>query len=137
MHVVEVDHPNGPWDAIYCKTEGQARAIEQLQTLRHEIATKYHDYSMAVWKGVVSTDVYQDLKHGAYRDIMNLLSDGEISVGKAAQSIAERAAGIEPALPAPTAENNKSWKEMYDELKAEHEREMEKWQETWDGRKSL
>ncbi len=30
MHVVEVVHDNGPWEAIYCHTEDQARAIPAL-----------------------------------------------------------------------------------------------------------
>ncbi len=30
VHVLTVDHPNGPWEAIFCNTEEQARAIEQL-----------------------------------------------------------------------------------------------------------
>ena len=29
--VVQVDHPNGPWDAIFCNTEDQARAIASMQ----------------------------------------------------------------------------------------------------------
>jgi hypothetical protein len=70
---------------------------------------------MEVWKSVVSTDVYQDLKFGKFRDILNLLADGEISVGKCAQSIVERAGGLEPRLPKPTLESDLSWKEQYDE----------------------
>lgn len=42
MYVVAVDHENGRWDAIYCKTEAQARAIVSLRVRRdalHEMAT--------------------------------------------------------------------------------------------------
>lgn len=31
-HTVAVDHPNGPWEAIYCKTQAQAEAIVSAAT---------------------------------------------------------------------------------------------------------
>lgn len=86
-----------------------------------------HLKGMEVWKAVVSTDVYQDLKHGKYRDILTFLSDGEISVGKAAEAITERAAGIEPRLPdwnPPEHDADLSWKERYDKLKAEFDENL-------------
>ena len=87
-----------------------------------ELLKSSYAKGLEVWKAVVSTDVYQDLKHDKFRDIMTLLADGEISVGKAAQSIVERAGGIEPRLPEyDTSQwvDDKSWKERHDELKAE------------------
>lgn len=39
MHVVSVDHPNGPWEAIYCRTKGQAEAIEEMVIELTEIYT--------------------------------------------------------------------------------------------------
>ena len=67
-----------------------------MKSQRDQANLRWYEEHMRIWKEVVSTDVYQDLKHGKFRDIMNLLADGEISIGKAAESIAERAAGIEP-----------------------------------------
>ena len=85
-----------------------------------------HAQSMGRWKAVCDTDVFQELKHGKYRDILELLSDGEISIGKAAQSIAERANGIEPSLPPHTLDDESciSWKDRYDKLKAEYDENL-------------
>ncbi len=81
-----------------------------------ELLRAHYEKGREVWKTVVSTEVYQDLKFGKYRDILNLLADGEISVGKAAESIVERAGGIEPRLPESTLRDDRSWKERYEEL---------------------
>ncbi len=94
-----------------------------VESQRDEANKRWYEEHMKIWKEVVSTEVFQDLKHGQYRDILNLLADGEISVGKCAESIVERAAGIEPLLPNPTTENDMSWKERYDELKEQTDKE--------------
>lgn len=90
----------------------------------YELLKTNYEQGRETWKSVVSTDVYKDLKFGKFRDILNLLADGEISVGKCAQSIVERAGGIEPRLPEPTLESDLSWKERYDDLKATTEKEI-------------
>jgi hypothetical protein len=94
-------------DGEYVKWEDYSHLLRQ-----------WYEKERAIWKEVVSTEVFQDLKHGKFKDIMYLLADGEISVGKAAEAITERAAGIEPRLPESTLTDDRSWKERYDELKA-------------------
>lgn len=92
-----------------------------------DLLKAHYEKGREVWKDVVSTDVYQELKFGKFRDILNLLADGEISVGKAAESIVQRAAGIEPSLPEWTYTSDDldlSWKERYDELKSEFDENL-------------
>ena len=120
-------HPYDPADpkpaTMYPADEGAYVKWEDYVVLLR----RSHDLNMEVWKAVVDTDVYQDLKHGKFRDIMNLLADGEISIGKAAESIAERAGGIEPRLPERTYladDADLSWKERYDALKAEFDENL-------------
>jgi hypothetical protein len=48
--------------------------------------------------------VFQELKHGTYRPVLQLLQNQQISVGKCAQAIAELAAGCKPVLPSDYAE---------------------------------
>jgi hypothetical protein len=104
-----------------------ARLEQDLSAAKAEIVRTKKDRDDAIkrlylresenWKRVCASDVYQDLKHGAYRDIMGLLSDGEISIGKAAEAIAERCGGIEPFLPdwnPPEQDADLSWRERHD-----------------------
>ncbi len=52
------------------------------------------------WEAVCKTPLYQFLKFGAGRAILDLLADGQISCGKAAQAITEKfCLGVEPVLP--------------------------------------
>jgi hypothetical protein len=37
LYAVAVDHPNGPWEAIFCKTEEQARWVVALAELREAV----------------------------------------------------------------------------------------------------
>ena len=95
--------------------------MSQMTAERNDLARRLYQRESENWKQVCASDVFQELKHGKYRDIMTLLSDGEISVGKAAEAIAERAGGVEPFLPdwnPPEHDAELSWKERYDKLKA-------------------
>ena len=121
-------HPYDPADpkpaTMYPADEGAYVKWEDYVVLLR----RSHDLNMEVWKAVVDTDVFQDLKHGKYRDILDLLADGDISVGKAAEAIAERAGGLQPILPPYDFENwqndDRSWKERYDALKAEFDENL-------------
>lgn len=86
---------------------------------RHQLSKALHEREMATWKNVCDSEVFQDLKHGRFRDILLLLKDGEISVGKAAESIIERANGLEPRLPGRDMliPDDATWREVADELK--------------------
>ena len=124
-------HPYDPADpkpaTMYPADEGAYVKWEdfvEIKSERDQANLRWYEEHMRLWKEVVSTDVYQDLKHGKFRDILNLLADGEVSVGKAAQSIVERAGGIEPRLPAQTFDSDLSWKERYDKLKAEFDENL-------------
>ncbi len=95
--------------------------IQDLVAQRDAARLRCYQLGTGVWKKVVATEVFQDLKHGRFRDILDLLADGEISVGKASQSIVERAGGIEPSLPAlQTAfADDLSWRERYEAMAKE------------------
>lgn len=80
---------------------------------------------MTAWKRAIATNLYADLTT-TYHDILTLLADGEVSVGKACEAIAERSIGKEPALPSPTLPSratleNLSWRDLYNELKLERD----------------
>ena len=80
---------------------------------------------MTAWKRAIATNLYADLTT-TYHDILTLLADGEISVGKACEAIAERSIGKEPALPTPSLPSratleNLSWRDLYNELKLERD----------------
>ncbi len=99
----------------------------EMKFQRDEANKRWYEEHMKIWKAVVSTEVFQDLKHGQYRDILNLLADGEISVGKCAEAIVERAAGIEPLLPAcdlSQYNDDMSWKEQFEALKKRTDSEI-------------
>ena len=120
-------HPYDPSDpkpaTMYPADEGAYVKWEDYVVLLR----RSHDLNMEVWKAVVDTDVFQDLKHGKYKDILTLLSDGEISVGKAAEAITERAGGLSPLLPdwnPPEQDYDLSWRERYDKLKSEFDENL-------------
>jgi hypothetical protein len=50
-----------------------------------------YDKMLACWTNVCASDVFQEFKHGRFRHVLHLLANGYISVGKAAQVIAELA----------------------------------------------
>jgi hypothetical protein len=122
----QVQHPDGHRESL-----GQylpklfaskfADMAANLKTERDEYARKLYQRESENWKHVCASDVFQDLKHEKFRDIMTLLADGEISVGKAAEAIVERASGVEPFLPTviySEVDADLSWRERYDKLKA-------------------
>jgi hypothetical protein len=52
------------------------------------------------WGRVCQSPLFQYLKHDSGRRILQMLADGEISIGKAAQSIVEEyELGVTPLLP--------------------------------------
>lgn len=68
----------------------------------HQIAALQQDNSRLAaerWKEVCSLEVFSELKHGKFRHVLTMLQNQIISVGKAAQSIAEIAHGVTPRLP--------------------------------------
>jgi hypothetical protein len=69
-------------------TEDKKSLIEECYHLRRDR-----------WAKVCASEVFQELKHGKYREVMFLLQQGEISIGKAAEAIAELAHGVKPLLP--------------------------------------
>ena len=80
---------------------------------------------MTAWKRAIATNLYADLTT-TYHDILTLLADGEISIGKACEAIAERSIGKEPALPTPSLPSratleNLNWRDLYNELKLERD----------------
>lgn len=104
----------------YREIERLKDEMEKLKEVNQQLSIRVYQQGFEQWKKVCASEVFQELKHGKYRDILMLLQDGEISVGKAAQSIAELAGGVEPLLPvlSPFVDDDKSWKERYEELKA-------------------
>lgn len=101
------------------------QALADAQNLNAELNKKltwmseeWHKLRMERWGNVVATDVFQLLKHEPkYRVILNLLADGQISVGKCAESVAEVAAGCVPNLPPWRGyESELSWKERNEKL---------------------
>jgi len=92
-------------------------SLEQLELATNSL--------MTAWKRAIATNLYADLTT-TYHDILTLLADGEISVGKACEAIAERSIGKEPALPTPSMPSratleNLSWRDLYNELKLERD----------------
>ena len=43
MHAVAVDHPNGPWEAIYCRTQEQAETIVKQEALSDKLVSRVVD----------------------------------------------------------------------------------------------
>src|SRR5215469_16236649 len=70
----------------------------ELQTIRIERSRqqgRLNRLEEVHWKRVTSNEVFYELKHGKFADILKLLGDGEISTSKAAEAIVERANGVE------------------------------------------
>src|SRR5689334_2802699 len=84
------------WDALISQTE----ECERLKAERADILRESYDKMLANWKNVCASDIFQELKHGFCRQVLHMLADGQISVGKAAQTIAEHAhSGDHSTLP--------------------------------------
>lgn len=97
--------------------EQKDKRIRELEATKSQ-AVKYAAHISDNWKQICESDVFQELKHGKYRGVMQLLQDGEISVGKAAQAIAEIAHGVTPVLPDYELRDGElSWKEQCDRLR--------------------
>ena len=43
MHAIAVDHPNGPWEAIYCRTQEQAETIVKQEALSDKLVSRVVD----------------------------------------------------------------------------------------------
>lgn len=107
----------------HCETEDYIdRLLQENSALRTRIGElerdkflrEAHTKMLANWGNVCESAVFQELKHGKYRDVLHALQDGAISVGKAAQTIAERAhCGEDSGMPpfTPTLSDDVSWKE--------------------------
>jgi hypothetical protein len=94
--------------------------IERLSKERDEARKDWYELHKERWKQVCASDTFQLLKHEPeYRHILELLSMGEISIGKCAEAITEVAAGCKPKLPdLDWPDDDKSWKEKFDVLEA-------------------
>lgn len=77
-------------------------AMRENISLRSEVKKlndRLYVLSRERWSEVCKSEVFQELKHGQYRPVLQLLQNQQISVGKAAQAIAELAHGCTPNLP--------------------------------------
>jgi hypothetical protein len=97
--------------------------LAEIKKRYHNLLEDWYRLSQERWGNVCATDVFQLLKHEPkYRVVMNLLADGQISVGKCAEAITEIAAGCVARLPEWNGyECELSWKERYESLHAAHE----------------
>lgn len=73
--------------------------LEKIRKERDEATRDCYKLHMERWKDVCASEVFQELKHGKFRQVLLMLQDQQLSVGKAAESIAEIAHGCTPRLP--------------------------------------
>jgi len=109
--LTDTPSPNGTWPHLpRCNGDRRVRPGTQGVTccckpIYFEDAMRYllqlQQSKLETFKQVCASEVFQEMKYGRYRDILALLEDGQISIGKTVEAIVERAGGIEPILPEP------------------------------------